>query len=159
PQVRAALSALDPGLVARQVRAGLPVTVSVQGDTVELAPGEIIVHAQAVEGLAVAAEGGTTVAIDTLITPELAAEGLVRDLVRHVQTLRKEADYRLDDRITVGLFGLGEEARRALAGAQGYLCEETLCTRLLTEDDGHPWDREQTVRLAGGEVRVAVRGG
>ena len=157
PQVREALARLDPAEVARQVRAGEPVAVTVQGETVELAPGEIIVHTQAVEGLAVAAEGGTTVAVDTLITPELAAEGLVRDLVRYVQTLRKEADYELDDRITVGLFGLSDEARRALAGLQDYLCEETLCTRLLTEDDGQPWDRQQTVRLAGGTVRVAVR--
>ncbi len=157
PKVRAALAALDPLAVVRQVRAGQPLALEVEGETVEVAAGEIIVETQPGEGLAVASDKGLTVAIDTEITPELAAEGMVRDLVRYVQTLRKEADYQLDDRITVGLFGLGGEARAALNDLQGYLCEETLCTHLLTEDDGRAWDREQTVKLDGTQVRVAVR--
>ena len=157
PQVRAALAALEPATVVAQVRAGRPVALEIDGEQVELAPEEIIVDLQPAEGLAVAADRGITVAVDTVITPELAAEGLVRDLVRYVQTLRKEAGYELDDRITVGLFGLGEQARAALEELRGYLCEETLCTTLLTEDDGGAWDREQTVKLDGERVRVAVR--
>ncbi|MBM3190836.1 MAG: class I tRNA ligase family protein, partial [Chloroflexi bacterium] len=114
PQVRAALSQLDPALVAKRVQAGLAVAVEVEGESVELAPGEVLVQTQPAEGLAVAADKGATVAIDAVITPALRAEGLVRDIVRHVQTLRKEADYRLDERITVGLLGLNEEVRAAV---------------------------------------------
>jgi isoleucyl-tRNA synthetase len=157
PQVRAALAELAPAGVVRQVRARQPVVVIVDREPIELAPEEIIVHTQPAEGLAVVGDRGLTVAVDTLVTPKLAAEGLVRDLVRYVQGLRKEADYRLDERITVGLFGLGSQAQVALAELQDYLCGETLCTRLLTEDDGRSWDREQTVRLDGEQVRVAVR--
>ena len=157
PLVRAALSELDPAQVARQVRAGEPVHLSVDGETVEVAADEIIVQTLAGKGLAVASDKGITVAVDTQITPALAAEGMVRDLVRYVQTLRKEAGYQLDDRITVGLFGLQGEAHEALAGLKDYLCEETLCTVLLTEEDGRAWDREQAVKLSGAEVRVAVR--
>jgi len=115
------------------------------------------VHSEPAEGLAVANDRGLTVAVDTVITPALRAEGLVRDLVRQVQALRKEADYRLDQRITVGLLGLGEETRAAIAPFQGYLCDETLCTKLVLEDDGSPWDRREQVTIDGQAVEVAIR--
>jgi len=157
PAVRTALGQLDPTAVVRQVRAEQPVTLEVAGERLELAPDEIIVHTQPAAGLTVANDKGITVAIDTVITPDLAAEGLVRDLVRYVQTQRKEAGYQINDRITVGLFGLPDAAGTALSGLQEYLCEETLCSTLLTQDDGQPWDREERVRVVGAEVRVAVR--
>ena len=157
PKVRAALAAMDAAAAVRRVHAGAPVTVEVEGETVELAPEEIIVNTEPAEGLAVANDRGVTVAVDTVITPALQAEGLVRDLVRQVQTLRKEADYRLDERITVGLLGLDDDTRAAMAPFQGYFCDETLCTDLRFEDDSAPWDRRQTIKIDGQSVEVAVR--
>ncbi|MCD6519582.1 MAG: hypothetical protein J7M05_06640, partial [Anaerolineae bacterium] len=157
PKVRAALSQLDPAEVVRRVRAGLPIVVEVDGEEIELSPEEITVHADPLAGLAVASEKGVTVAVDTVLTPELKAEGLVRDLVRYVQTLRKEADYQLDQRISVGLFGLTEEVQQAIEAFRDYFCQETLCVNLLTEDDGASWDRRRSFKLAGSQVEVAVR--
>ena len=82
PALRQALANADPYQVAVSVSAGLPVSLLVDGETVELAPDEILVNTQPAEGLAVAADKLITVAIDAAITPELRAEGLVRDLVR-----------------------------------------------------------------------------
>ena len=107
--------------------------------------------------LAVAADKGVTVAVDAVITPELEAEGRVRDLVRYVQTLRKDADYDLDQRITVGLFGLDAAAAEAVQGLRDYILQETLCVRLLLADDGNVWDQRQSFKLSGREVTVAVR--
>ena len=58
----------------------------------------------------------------------------------------------------MGLLGLGEDARAAMAPFQGYLCDETLCTALLWEDDGAPWDRRQTVKIEGQSVRLQYEG-
>ena len=157
PKIRAALAKADPVEVTRKVRAGLPVSLAVEGEMVELAPEELLIETQPAEGLAVAADKGITVAVDAVLTAELRAEGLVRDIVRHVQTLRKDADYRLDQRITVGLFALGEEMRAAVAMFEGYLRQETLCNRLLMEDDGGPWDRRKPVKLAGSQIELAVK--
>ncbi len=122
-----------------------------------LSPQEITVHYQAKEGYAAEAQRDIVVVLDLEIDETLRHEGLVRDIVRHVQTLRKEADYRLDERITVGLFGLDEDIRAAVNAFEPYLCEETLCTQLLLADDGRPWDRREQLKLAGAEITVAVR--
>ena len=46
---------------------------------------------------------GDELKLDTTITLELKAEGIARDLIRHVQGLRKQAGYALDDKIVVGI--------------------------------------------------------
>ncbi|MCP4529702.1 MAG: class I tRNA ligase family protein, partial [Delftia sp.] len=100
PKVRAALNAVaDPAAAAAALEAGQSLTLEVEGQAIELAPDEVLVQTHAREGLAVLSESGVTVALDTELTPELAAEGLAREVVRRVQTLRKDADFDLDDRI------------------------------------------------------------
>jgi len=129
--VRAALAGADAAAVASRVRAGLPVTLAVDGESVELAPDEILVQTQPSAGLAVAADKGVTVAIDATITPELRAEGLAREVVRRIQTMRKDAGFSIDDRITTSYAAEGELAE-VIAVWGDYIRAETLTTQLVT---------------------------
>jgi isoleucyl-tRNA synthetase len=132
PMLRAALAAADAGKVARRVQAGLPVTLQVDGESVELAPEEVLVQTQPGEGLAVATERGVTVAVDAVITPELRAEGLAREVVRRVQTMRKEAGFNIEDRITT--WYLAENEMGDVMRAWGdYIRAETLSNELVAQ--------------------------
>ena len=157
PKVRGALAQGDARAIVHQAQAGETVTLEVEGETVELAPDEILIQTQPAEGLAVAAEKGVTVAVDAVLTPELQQEGLVRDLVRYVQTLRRTADFAMDDRIVVGLFDLDDAAKAALSAFEGYFKQETLCLDLLLSDDGTDWAARDGFKLAGQAVEGAVR--
>ncbi|MHB1317209.1 MAG: DUF5915 domain-containing protein, partial [Anaerolineae bacterium] len=157
PRLRQALAALDAAPAVRSLQAGLSVEVTVGEETIVLLPEEVIVNSEPASGLAVASEKGITLAVDTVITPSLRAEGLVRDLVRYVQTLRKDADFALDDRITVGLLGLNGEGRTAVAEFDTYFRQETLATTVLFEDDGARWDAADNQKLDGQPVEVRVR--
>ena len=44
---------------------------------------------------------GTSVVLDTLLTPELITEGFVREIISKIQTMRKEAGFEVMDRIAV----------------------------------------------------------
>jgi len=52
---------------------------------------------------AIEAGFGMVISMDSHITPELKNEGYIRDIVRHIQESRKEADYKVDDRIKVSI--------------------------------------------------------
>lgn len=61
--------------------------------------------------------GEGVVVLDSTVTPELAVEGLARDLVRVVQQARREADLNVSDRITVLVQGDGLDEALAVHGA------------------------------------------
>jgi isoleucyl-tRNA synthetase len=157
PRVRAALAKADAGLVVRQVRAGQSVSLDVDGEQVELGATEILVETQPMLGLAVTAEQGITVAIDAVITRALRDEGIVRDLVRAVQSLRRDADYQLDQRIAVGILGADAEVLSALSVYELYLRQETLAEAVLTEEDDQPWDKSDVTKINGIDLTLAVR--
>ena len=63
--------------------------------------------------------GEGVVVLDTEVTPELAAEGLARDVVRVVQQARRDADLDVSDRIAVSRVGAPSEVRAAVAAYTG----------------------------------------
>ena len=134
PKLRAALAKLDPAAAKAQLDAGEPITLKMGKEKVQLAPEEILVNSAPAEGLAVAVEKGLTVAIDATLTPELKAEGLAREYVRHIQDTRKKAGLNIEDRIITASGVKSEELRKVLADFADYIKTETLSTELLLEE-------------------------
>ncbi len=130
PQVRAALSALDPAAVVHQVQEGLPVVVTLHGEDIELTPEEVLIRTHPAAGLAVATEKGVTVAVDTIVTPGLRTEGLARELVRRLQVMRKDAGFNIEDRIITYSLAEGDLAEAVTAWAE-YIKAETLSLDLV----------------------------
>ena len=120
----AAIAALDSAAVGAFIAAGqIELAVDGQAITVELADVEILSEEQG--GWLVAQEGLITVALDTVITDELRAQGYAREAVRCIQSLRKKADLALTDRIAVELHA-SSAVSEALQAHQAYIVEETL---------------------------------
>ncbi len=106
------------------------------------------------EGLALAAESSYAVGLDTTITPELADEGLARDLVHRLQTMRKNASFDIADYIVTYYQG-SEELCRIMDKHGGYVRQETLSRELVA---GPPpagaYVEEQ--KIAGQAITLAV---
>ncbi|GAB6089012.1 isoleucine--tRNA ligase [Spirochaeta dissipatitropha] len=79
------------------------------------------------ENLKVLNEGSLTIALDPEITEELSREGIVRDLVRGIQNLRKESGFDVTDRIIISLQN-DEMLAKAVQDFEEFLLDETLCT-------------------------------
>jgi isoleucyl-tRNA synthetase len=109
--------------------------------------------AAAGEGWALAEGNGFRVALDPRLTPTLLAEGRARDLVRHVQNLRKELDLQVDDRIALSY--AGSDAVAALIAAHGdYIAGETLAVAIRRLDA--PPAGSRTLKLGGETIAVAI---
>lgn len=156
PQVRAALNAQNASEVAQRVAAGESVVLEVEGERVELAPNEILVQTQAAEGLAVASAEGITVAIDTTLTPELAQEGLAREFVRAVQTMRKDAGFNIEDRIVTHYATNSVKLREMLDAFGEYVKRETLTTELRMDEGGTEFYSAET-KVEGEPVKIFLR--
>jgi isoleucyl-tRNA synthetase len=130
PRLSEALASLPADAVARSVQAGEPVEVNVDGQVIELLPEEVQVATVDKAGYAVAEEGGTVVAIETELTDELVREGLAREVVRRIQTLRKDAGFELDDRIRT-YYQAGERLASVVVEHTAYITAETLTEELV----------------------------
>jgi isoleucyl-tRNA synthetase len=108
------------------------------------------------EGAALAEDdAGYAVGLDTRLTPELADEGLARELVHRIQNMRKAAGFEISDRIII--YHDDSERLRYLLAAHGpYVQEETLANSIQS---GHAPDgafsEQQT--LDGEAVTLAVQ--
>ncbi len=104
-EAKAALAALDGGAVAADLEAGRPIVLRLDGGEVELGPDDVELRARGQEGYAVSREGGEVVALDLALDDALITRGLVRDVIRQVQDLRKAAGLEVVDRIVLILEG------------------------------------------------------
>jgi isoleucyl-tRNA synthetase len=158
PLLRKAVAAASAAELARRFQAGLSAAVEMEdgGPAVVLLPEEVEIRTHGREGYAVAEERGIVVAIDVTVTPELAREGMGRDLVRRIQTLRKEADFQLDDRIVT--FYEGDDEVVAVVAEQGaYIRAETLSVDLVAGPMPDDVARHDAFLLDGHQVVLGVR--
>ena len=109
--------------------------LDVEGQPVTLLPEEVEIEAGAREGYVAAEERGTVAVIETTLTPELLAEGLVRDLTHLVQDVRKHAGLAIEDSIETWLMTDADLAAVAIE-YRDYIEAETLSKRLVVQSDG-----------------------
>ncbi|MCH9704471.1 MAG: class I tRNA ligase family protein, partial [Chlamydiae bacterium] len=81
------------------------------------------------EGVVAMNAGVITIALETELSEELILEGIARELVNRVNTMRREANFSVTDRITLKL-GVTDKVRAALLVHGDYLKEEVLATSL-----------------------------
>ncbi len=154
-RVKDYLRSLDTTEIARKVRRHEPITVIVDGESLELEPEELIVELRAKPGYSAASEYGFAVAVDLTLTDELRREGIARELVRHIQQARKSAGLNIDDRIV--LYIRGDTAlKEAVEAAREYIATETLAVQLLLEEPP-TGAYTTTANVDGQKVTLALR--
>jgi isoleucyl-tRNA synthetase len=126
-QVQAALTRLAAERDLSEVFArGESVIQTLLGGTaVTVEPADVWVLPKTEKGFAGLADRGTQLLLDARVTPELAREGMAREVVRHVQSSRKEARLNMEDRIELYLAAQGKLAA-AIAEHKNYIAGETL---------------------------------
>jgi isoleucyl-tRNA synthetase len=98
---------------------------------------ETVVSGDAAEkGATAMLPGGGFVVLDTEVTPELAAEGLARDLVRAVQQARRDAGLHVSDRISLTITGT-PEVFDATVAHRDLIVEETLAAQFASAGPDH----------------------
>ena len=111
--------------VAAAIAAAKSVPFDCEGFTITV--DDVLVTRSPKAGLVVASEGAIVVGLETALTPELVAEGLAREFVSHVQSMRKEADFEVTQRISLTVEA-DDETKAALEAHLDYVKNETLTT-------------------------------
>ena len=104
-KIRQMLPALDGAAAMNELKTTGAIHLDVDGTEVVLGEEDLLIETAQTEGCVSEANGEVSVVLDTNLTPELIEEGLVRELVSKIQTMRKEAGFEVMDKITVSAMG------------------------------------------------------
>ena len=104
-QIQQTLASLDGNQAMAKLKAEGALKLDNISDGVVLCEEDLLISMAQKEGYVSDSEGGVTVVLDTNLTPELIEEGMVREIISKLQTMRKEADFEVTDRIHVTYSG------------------------------------------------------
>ncbi|MQA14785.1 MAG: isoleucine--tRNA ligase [Pseudonocardiaceae bacterium] len=133
-QVADKITAADPGTVARQLTES---ATAIVGGGIEITPDEVTVTEVPRRGWTVVSQREVTIALDSAITPDLRRAGLAREVIRLVQTARKDAGLEVTDRIRLWWSADGEAAA-ALHEHEHEIAEAVLATEILDRTPAGP---------------------
>ena len=123
--VNAAVLAMSQEQIAElETKEHLPLTLDT-GEQVIVDLEDIEIFSQDIPGWSVANEGTLTVALDLTITEDLRLEGVARELIRSIQTLRKDSGFDITDRINV-ILPENDDNRTCLSKFSDYIASQVL---------------------------------
>jgi isoleucyl-tRNA synthetase len=97
-------------------------------------------------------EQGAELSLDFAITPELKREGLMREVIRHVQAARKDAGLNVDDRIVLSLKTTDKDLGVAIDDNQAVITTETLASKLNDAE----YSYSVTVKVEGIDLELSL---
>ena len=103
--IRQHLSEVDGNTAMDELKEKGGLTFDVNGTNVVLSEEDLLIDMAQTEGFVSDGDNTITVVLDTKLTPELIEEGFVREIISKVQTMRKEADFQVTDKIVISCKG------------------------------------------------------
>jgi isoleucyl-tRNA synthetase len=114
--------------------------IDLEGESVVLLPEDVSVERKVKEGLVALTALEITVAIDTALNEDLLLEGLAREIVNKVNTMRRDQGYAVSDRIVIQI-KTTERVKKAFELHRAYITHEVLATQVFFDcQNGIDWD-------------------
>ncbi|HEX9972366.1 MAG TPA: DUF5915 domain-containing protein, partial [bacterium] len=154
PQIQKSLAGMPATDLVKKLRAQLPVELMLDGRDVVLNYDEVTVEIKSRDNFVVLESDGMLLGLNTLLTEDLLSEGIARDLVRHIQELRKEADFEMSDRILLYYQG-SEKIKSVFVQHAEYIKAETLSVEIIESASDDVFSKE--IKLSGENVRLGVK--
>ena len=149
-----AVAALSQDDITRLEQGSVDVTLA-DGTVATIENADVEIFSEDIPGWTVANEGSLTVALDIQITDQLRNEGVAREIVKRIQTLRKESGLEITDRIRVSLLH-HPATDEALQGFRDYVAAQVLADEVLAVDTLPEGGYEGKVELETAEVPFCI---
>ena len=150
--IKAHLAELDGNAAMDELNASESLKFEVNGQEVTLFREDLLIDMAQTEGYVSEGDNTMTVVLDTNLTEELLEEGFVREIISKIQTMRKEADFEVMDKIKVYYDGT-EKAEAVFAKYAKEIGEEVLATEVVK---GTPAGYTKEWNINGEQVSMGV---
>lgn len=136
--------------IMNTINSGKEYKFNVNGEEISLSKDDLLIYMNNKEGFASESSAQMTVVLDTKLTKELIEEGIEREFISKVQSMRKEAGFEVTDHISIAYraFGEVEEVLK-----KNNFMKDVLCDRVENEMKGF----NKTFDINGVETEVSIK--
>jgi len=153
PAIRKAIDGMNVNDIVNQLEVNGEIVLALESGDLKLNQEHILIETSSADGLIATKDEGLTVALSTKLTTELIQEGTVRDLIRQVQLMRKNADFAVEDRIMVN-GDFDGELGDALNKFKDYFCNETLTVTI--GQAGAQVEYSEEIKIKGEKIKLGI---
>ncbi len=150
--IQEALASLDGNKAYAQLKSEGAITLPEVDASIRLEEEDLLISQESQEGFISDGDNEVTVVLDTNLTEELLEEGMVREIISKIQTMRKEADFEVMDKISVGYTGT-EKAEGIFEKYADDIAGEVMATSVTK---GAVEGYAKTWNINGEEVNLSV---
>ncbi|HRW58538.1 MAG TPA: class I tRNA ligase family protein, partial [Chlamydiales bacterium] len=139
PQIQKAVQSLSQECLENFLKTN-QLNLEINGESIDLSIDEVNVERKVKEGVAAGHDEDLALAIDTQLSPELIEEGLAREIVNKLNTMRRDQGFEVTDRIHV-LIDSTEKVQACYKNYKQYIDHEVLIVSLAFQvNDGSEWN-------------------
>jgi isoleucyl-tRNA synthetase len=153
PLVQNWLSEQEDSVLVDELNEKGSIKANVASKDVYLTTDELLIESVSADDVSSAEGDGLVVGVNTKLTNELIQEGIVRDLIRQVQLMRKNADFAVEDRIII--FGKFDgEIKAAVDTNHEYFLNETLTMKI--DENFQEGEYYETLNIRGNKTTLGI---
>jgi isoleucyl-tRNA synthetase len=130
PEIRKFIASKNPVHILNELKTKKELSINVNGEQITLTEEDFLIDSLSAEGYSSTSDSGISVGLSTKLDESLIQEGTVRDVIRQVQILRKDAGFAVEDRIHV-FTDWSPEVSPAIENFKTYFCAETLTVSMM----------------------------
>jgi isoleucyl-tRNA synthetase len=134
PAIRNHLKDADADEVLAEIRSNKNYMMNLNGESISIGRDDLLIQPESVDGYTSSGDDNVTVGLTTKLTVELIKEGIVRDVIRQVQNMRKNAKFAVEDRIKIYGNPKGSVGE-ALKSFEEFFKNEVLAVELIDEEN------------------------
>ena len=133
PAIQSFLAESDSHEILEEIRLKKSYEFDLNGKSVSIGRDDLLFNTESVDGFTASGDDHVTVGLTTKLTKKLIQEGIVRDVIRQVQTMRKNANFAVEDRIKI--YGiLDGEVGEAIRSFEEFFKNEVLAVELVNKN-------------------------
>ncbi len=151
-EIRKALGQIDGSKAMAELNGTGKLVLHCEGGDIELSMDDVLIETAKVDGFAAKSDSRFAIALDTALTDELIKEGNLRELIRRLQTMRKDAGFNVTDRINIYV-NCGEGTTGLISGNETSMKKDLLADNIIF---GQVKGFVKSWELAGDNVELGV---
>jgi len=153
PAIKDAIIKMDSDKIVSDLNQAGEVDIPLSSNSIVLKRDAFLINKESKKGYTSESDGNITVGLTTELTEKLVQEGIARDVIRHVQIMRKNANFAVEDRINIyGSFD--GKVGDAIKAYEDYFKNETLTVNMI--DEFQSGEHEESFEIKGTSIKIGI---